>query len=302
MAAYKTYVRPNRADENPTTSVSYSQNTDSTRYNIVLGKNELRPYLANSFDLGLEWYNRKGSVVALAVYQKNISGYIYNYDRNTRPDLACPANGLFNGVDYGTGPLTYNPNPAVAGEECRAVNGDPNNLDLNGQPNKVVVNTTGSTNSVSMVKLSGAELSVSQNLDFLPPGFWRNFGFLGNYSYTKQSGTLPNGQKIRLTNAAKQNYNLIAFYEQGGFGSRLVFNRRGDYYVAGGSVQFDRQVKARSQLDGVLSYRFKNGLQVALDAYNLTNAMVVQFQEDERLLRNVDYDGRTYTLSLRGQF
>jgi outer membrane receptor protein involved in Fe transport len=43
-------------------------------------------------------------------------------------------------------------------------------------------------------------------------------------------------------------------------------------------------------------------LTLSFDAYNLTNAVRQEYENDTRLARRVDYDGRTYTLTARATF
>jgi outer membrane cobalamin receptor len=59
-------------------------------YTVTIGATSLKPYTSDSFDMSLEWYNRPGGLVSLAVYQKKIDGYIGPI---TDPSVLCPANG-----------------------------------------------------------------------------------------------------------------------------------------------------------------------------------------------------------------
>lgn len=301
-AAYETYVAPQRRDENPVSSVSKNNGSASTNYGVTLGKKDLKPYTAFSQDLGIEWYNRKGSVVALNLYHKSLNGYTYGISNATDPDLTCPSSGIFNGQDYGTGPLRPFDPAAPGNTGCRAVNDDPNNL-INGVPAPVYVTTTGSKNNPNKVKVTGLEISAQQNLSFLPEP-WSNFGGLANYSLTKIDGKFPNGTKVLLNGVSEGNYNLIGFYETGKFGVRVIYNYREPYELPGGQTFTGgpKTAKARSQIDMSATYRFGNGMTISLDAFNLTDAMREDFDQDPRVLRLSDYDGRTYRVTLRASF
>lgn len=302
-AAYETYVAPQRRDENPVSAISKSNGANSTNYNITLGKKDLQPYTAFSQDLGIEWYNRKGSVVALNFYRKNLNGYTYAISSATDPDLACPASGIFNGQDFGTGALRPFDPAAPAGQGCRAVADDPNNPLVGGLPAPVYVTASGSKNNPNKVKVTGFEISAQQNLSFLPEP-WSNFGGLANYSYTKIDGKFPNGTKVLLNGVSKGNYNLIGFYETQDFGIRLIYNYREPYELPGGQTFTGnpRTAKERSQVDMSATYKFGNGMTVSLDGFNLTNSLREDYDQDERVLRQSDYDGRTYRLTFRASF
>lgn len=301
-AAYETYVAPNRRDENPVSSVTQNIATNATTYAITLGKKDLKPYTALSQDVGVEWYNRKGSVLALSLYQKRINGYTYAISGATDPDLACPSSGIFQGQDFGTGPLRpYNP-AAPTGQGCRAVNDDPNNL-INGAPAPVYVNATGSKNNPSTVTARGLEISAQQNLSFLPKP-WSDFGGMANYSLTKVRGTYPNGTKVLMNGVSEGNYNFVGFYETSKFGIRLIYNYREKYDLPGGQTYTGgpRTAKPRRQVDMSATYRFDNGMTLSLDGFNLTDSLREDYDQDPRVLRQSDYDGRTYRVSLRSSF
>jgi len=61
-------------------------------------------------------------------------------------------------------------------------------------------------------------------------------------------------------------------------------------------------VKARSQLDASASLNIMKNFSISLDAFNLTNATRSEYENDPMLPRRIDYDGRTYTLTIRSSF
>lgn len=297
-AYYQTYVRPQPRDTSPITFVQEPVApvppavvpTVSPSYTVTIGAPSLSPYTADSYDLSLEWYNRPGGIIAVAAYQKNVHGYIGPITDRT---VLCPADGRFNGVDYGLGALQ------VVGPNCRTVRTFVNPA---GAQETAVVLVTGNTNQ-SPIRVRGLEFSIQQNFDFLP-GFLKNFGGAANYSYTTISGTDVTGAKITLPSVSKHNINLIAYYETKLFGVRVVFNRRGKYDLAAGNsfVGDARTVKARSQLDASATLNITKGVSLSVDAFNLTDATRSEYETDPMLPRRIDYDGRTYQATLRASF
>ncbi len=297
-AYYQTYVRPQPRDTSPITfvqepvaAVAPAPNpTVAPAFTVTIGAPNLSPYTADSYDLSLEWYNRKGGLIAVAAFQKDVQGYVGPItDRN----ILCPADGKFNGIDYGLGALQ------VVGPNCRTVRTFPSPT---GVPDTAVVLVTGSTNQAP-IRVRGLEISIQQNFDFLP-GFLKNFGGAANYTYTTISGTDATGAKITLPSVSKNNINLIGYYESKLFGIRLVYNWRGKYDLAAGNsfVGDARSVKARSQLDASASINITKNISLSVDAFNLTNATRSEYESDPMLPRRIDYDGRTYQATLRASF
>lgn len=288
VGEYKTYVRPQRRELSPITAVGFATGQASTTFNVAIGNVNLRPYTAWSTDVALEWYNTRGSLFAVNYFRKKIDNFITAIN-DVR--ISCPADGLFNGTDYGLGTLTY----TQATNECRS--------SLTTPTNTVLVNATGSINNATPVTVQGLEVNVQQNLTFLP-GFLKNFGGQANYSRTTVEGKTSGGANVVLTGVSKNNYNLIAFYETKPFGVRLVYNYR-DRYELASSGTFSgaaRSARPRGQFDLSASIRTKDGFSFGIDAFNLTNALREEFEQVDRVLRRSDYDGRTFQLTARKSF
>lgn len=302
FASYSTYVRPQVRDTVPISSVLAPEPTSAAipavyganpTYTVVAGATNLKPYTADSMDMSLEWYNRPGGLFAIDVFQKKIKGYIGPI---TDPARLCPTDGLINGVDYGLGPLFIG--SGVNAGKCLTTA----TFNTTAGSQNAVVSISGQTNLLPMT-VSGVELVMQQNLDFLP-GFWKNFGGSLNYGYTTVSGKDANGNKITLPSVAQDNLNLIGYYETKKFGIRLVYNYRGKYDLAAGNsfVGDARSVKARSQLDASASYNINDRVSVSVDAFNLTDATRAEYENDPSLPRRIDYDGKTYQVTLNAKF
>ncbi|TNF95964.1 MAG: TonB-dependent receptor, partial [Gammaproteobacteria bacterium] len=90
-AAYnETMVRPSLASFTPSGSLTENDNTVT----IILPGSDLEPYTADSFDISLEWYNRQGSAVTFAFYQKDVKSFF-------EKQAYCPEDG----GSLGYGPL-----------------------------------------------------------------------------------------------------------------------------------------------------------------------------------------------------
>lgn len=296
-AAYRTYVRPQPRDNVPTTfvqvPVDVNPPTDPV-YTVTLGATDIKPYTSDSYDASLEWYNRPGGLISIAAYRKEIQGYIGPI---TDQAILCPASGKIDGVDVDLGTLSIDNSAGTP--RCVSSN---KFVGAGGVLKNAQVNISGKTNQSPMT-VTGFEFNIQQNLDFLP-GFWSGFGGAFNFSRTKIDGKDTAGNKITLPSVSKNNLNLIGYYEAKDWGVRLVYNWRDKYDLAAGNsfVGDARTVKARSQLDASASYKITDSLTVSVDAFNLTDATRSEYENDPMLPRRIDYDGRTYQVTMRAKF
>jgi TonB-dependent receptor len=277
-AYYQAFVRPQPRNLTPATTVS----ANSSGYAIAYGGYDLKPYSAASEDLSIEWYNRPGGLVSLALYRKVVRDLI---SAETRISKLCPADA----TAFGLGHLS------IVGTTCYS------DLLVSGQP--AIVTATGSFNQPNPITVTGLEFSVQQNFDFLP-GLLKNLGGQFNYSYTNISGTNSDGSKAVLPGVSKNNINLIGYYESKTFGLRVTYTWRDEYILTGGTTFTGGQslVAPRGQVDASTSYKFNDRYSISFDAFNITNAKRIQYQVTPDIPRQADYDGRTFTLSLRGSF
>lgn len=277
-AAYRTFVRPQPRQVSPITLVASTSNG----FSVTFGNLDLDPYEADSYDLSIEWYNRPDSLIALAAYKKKITGLI---GPQTDINVLCPPDA----TALGLGHLTVN------GTTCLS------DILVNGSP--AVITATGTVNQDRPIDVTGLEFSILQNLDFLPAP-WSNFGGALNFSLADIDGTTVAGTAATLPGVSKRAGNFITYYETDQYGVRLVYNYRDDYDLAAGGTFSGaaRSVKGRGQIDLSASYNVTPHVSVAFDAFNLTEALRVEYQTVEQIPRRADFDGRTFQLSLRADF
>ncbi|ESQ86522.1 hypothetical protein ABAC460_23255 [Asticcacaulis sp. AC460] len=280
LGAYQTFVRPNPRDISPLTT-TVTSTTDG--YTVALGRVDIEPYTSDSYDLSLEWYNRPGGLIAFAIYKKEILGQI---QAETRDAVLCPAEG------YGLGLGTW----SVDGDICYST------LTTN-TGGRARIDVNGAINSPLPLTVTGAELSIQQNFDFLPAP-WNNLGGAFNYSYADVNGRTVAGASAVLPGVSRNSANLIVYYETTKFGIRAVYNYRDKYDLAAGGTFAGaaRSVKARGQFDVSASYNLSDRITLGVDAFNLSDERRTEYEGDERKVRRVDYDGRTFQVSVRASF
>jgi TonB-dependent receptor len=291
-AFYKTYVRPLPQASNPVQTIATSVDSQSTStkpitdVNVNYGNSRLKPYTAESYDLSWEWYNRPNGLVSLAWFKKKLTNRVENI---TDPAILCPSDG--GGLGYGT--LSWD------GTYCNASKTDT----TGGVTTTYRVMASGQYNVDKPTYVQGLEFNIQQNLDFLP-GFWKNFGGSFNYAFTQAKQTGTGASASPFPGISKYTMNTILYYETTKFGVRAVYNWRSAYPLtaAGTYTGAARIAAARGQLDVSASYNVNDRVTLSLDAYNLTNSYRKEYETDPRMIRWIDYDGRTITLTAKATF
>ncbi|MFQ6115052.1 MAG: TonB-dependent receptor domain-containing protein, partial [bacterium] len=120
-------------------------------------------------------------------------------------------------------------------------------------------------------KLYGFEVNWQQQFTFLP-GFWNGFGIYANYTFTESKADVSDREDISLPGQAGNVANFAISYEKYGFMGRIGLNYHGGYISeVGEDVGHDIFYDDHLQLDFSASMRIYRGLQVYIEAINLTN-------------------------------
>lgn len=126
-------------------------------------------------------------------------------------------------------------------------------------------------------QLAGFEVSLQQQLDFLP-GFAQYFGVFLNYTYTWSEAevlgeTNNEVRKVTLPGQSKNSGNAALSYQRGGFNGRIAANYNGAFVdELRDNSSNDRFYDNRLQLDISLSQKIGKNLSVFAEGLNLTNA------------------------------
>lgn len=286
--------RPNFADLSPTLIFPLSLGTA-----VREGNPKLKPTEAEQFDLGVEYYFRKGSVASIGFYKKNLKSVI-------------------NGKNYWQGICNpriefrpdYDPHKGL---KCAF-----------GQPG-VKVNRI-EPQSLTGGTIKGVELSFLHYFRNLPNRF-RGLGVVANYAY--QSGerdcgpddetcsfSTPNFLQVMgeeeqqfplgFVRLSENSYNFTLFYERYRLNWRLRYTYRDNFLlspsidIANGQPLYTAD---RGQLNGSLSYKINKIFTVTFAGVNLlksrkTNPGVFH---DGPIARMSDSD-RRISLGIRAKF
>lgn len=155
--------------------------------------------------------------------------------------------------------------------------------------------------------VKGFELGLNQPLSFLPI---EGFGVQANYTSVDSSfdADTVGDSGFGFPGASEDNFNLVAYYDQGKINVRLAYVYRGNYLVALGAgsggdrantAQFTR---AQDRLDANVGYRWTDKITVTLSATNLTGQDRENFVANPNIFRDFIERGTTYTLGIRTKF
>lgn len=239
----------------------------------------LDPIRAKTADLALEWYFRPGSLLSVAYFYKDIETYI---QRITSPVVYTEL-GLPNALLDGT---PSSPSDVFNVSRLENTKGGP---------------------------LKGFELNAQVQLDMLP-GFWSNFGVLGNYTrveseieyiLTSSGGVVTSSTTDDLVGLSKNSASGTLFYDDGRFSIRGTGTYR-DKYIRGIPASAGSDLQGNSDtfyVDAAASWNFNDHLTLILEAQNLTeerNTLFIDSVREDTLFQT-DI-GRTYTMGATYKF
>lgn len=275
FGAAKVMARPGLSSISAATNVSVSGGGRS----VSSGNPELEPYRASTYDLAVEWYPARGSILSAGFFYKDISTYIQN--------LTTPMPFSETGL-----PASYLEGTPVSPADIFQVSS--------------VVNTPGGP-------LKGFELNFQQALTFLP-GKLSNFGLLANYTYVKSDidyiletvdGVVTETTTQPLLNLSKVAYNGTLYYEDGPFQARISAAYRDPYLTAvPASYSVDvGGIEKSTYVDFSISYRWGDNITFSFEGINLTDEVNVSYVDSEaQRLSDYFQSGRQFYAGVRYSF
>lgn len=152
-------------------------------------------------------------------------------------------------------------------------------------------------------KIKGAEIFFQQPFTFLPSPF-DGFGVIANFSYIDSQTPFTNtrtGEKLPLLGLSKINYNLIGYYEKGGFGIRVAYNYRDRYLDSIATTGEGVFFAPYRTLDASVRYEF-GPFTIFGDATNLTNSAQARYTGAREATSLYAVQGRRYSMGVSAKF
>ena len=257
FAAARVMSRPDLNVITPTTSVNANVRT------ITSGNPNVDPFLADQFDLSLEWYFNNESMLSAAFFYKDVKNFIVSTTSAETLNVRQGVNG-----------------PSVPVEFTRFQPG-------NG----------------GKTKIKGIELAYQQPFTFLPEpfdgfGMMANYTYIDAGELPTEEG----GASKTLPGISKSSYNVTVYYEKPRFGAYLSYNYRDGFRLDNNNYFGDgSKIDEYGQLDLSTNFKFTPNLGVTLAVNNLTDEPVVAVN-DAGYGRGYELTGRRITLGLRYDF
>jgi iron complex outermembrane recepter protein len=276
--------RPNPAGFTPSTSVVETPGAGGGlgRVNVALPGLNVEAYTSQNFDVSLEWYNRRGSLLSVAAFRKNVEGFISQRQ-------VCPLDG--GGLGFGTLTLVD-------------LGGGISECTIDGDGREILISE--SFNFDSTIDIEGVEIAVQQDLSFLDNPFLAGFGVQASASFLSVGGEDSAGNPARVQQISDQSYNVATYWENDQFSARLAYNWRSDYFLQGGLTITGaeaRQVAPRGQLDFIARFNVTDDIIITGRAFNILDVVYEEYQSgNEQMVRQTAYDGRTFSVDLTYKF
>ncbi|WP_338764130.1 TonB-dependent receptor [Massilia sp. METH4] len=253
------------------------------------GNPNLKPQQSKNFDTSLEWYFKPGSLLSAAYFRKTLTdATVSSTQIVTFGSLGLP--------DTALGPIFQDANGRV----------DPN-----------LAMTLRTYSNAGEQVLKGYELAYQQAFDFLPDPF-KGFGALASFThidpFNSQRWITTSGREIEVNSVPKFAYSATGYYERGPLAVRLSWNYKGRSLHGdnprNNGDDLIRWRAARGYLDGNISYKISDRLELRIDALNLSNTLSYDYFEDangvygsgkKTRMDYAKYDGRTIKIGIRGK-
>lgn len=231
------------------------------------GNPTLDPYRADQFDLSAEWYFAPESLLAAAVFYKDMQSYIVNGTGPERlpTEIIDPADSRLSDPDA----------------DCQLISTALYNCVY--QIDRPVNGAGG--------KIQGIELSYQQPI-------WGGFGAIVNYTYSDADSANDDP----IPGNSRDTANITGYYENSRFGVRLSYNYRSEYFIdndRGRQLYAD----AADSLDLSVNVNLTDNVALTFDGVNLNDEELFQYYDDDKGRPARYYDnGPIYYAGVRVNF
>lgn len=251
---------------------------DNGELSVSVGNPALKPYKSTDLDLSLEYYFGKVGSVSAALFYKTLDGFITTQTVN---DVPYSETGLSTDL-------------------------------VSGVTGSTVVTSFSRPVNLGKTDLWGLELAAQTDFTFLPAPF-DHFGTAVNFTYVNSkydySTMYTGGANTTLEGLSKYNGNITLYYQDARFDIRGSANYRSSYVYSAAPITstlgLDQDLSgyaATIYIDASAHYKVMEGVQLTLDAINLTNQHERQYSDSTKRLYVNTRSGTTIMGGVRLEF
>jgi iron complex outermembrane receptor protein len=132
------------------------------------------------------------------------------------------------------------------------------------------------------------------------------FGISANYTYTDLSADgvrdLSKPGSGLIDGTSENMVNFTGYYENDDFGARLMYNYRSDWYTGLADSGDELWTEGFGQLDASGTYNLNENVSFTLEAINLTDEEVVQYNTEKERVMSIYANGRRIVAGVRINF
>jgi TonB-dependent receptor len=258
------------------TQIAPSLSLNLPRPNFLNGSGgnvDLKPYTADNYDLGLEYYFSRIDYLSVDGFYKDIRDFITQGNVTSCFTIQNPSN-ISDGNISGS-------------QACYAIL----------QPN-----------NTSTANLYGVELDAQYGFDFLPSPF-DGLGVIANLTYVRSSAAYNPAilNQVFAIPGLSNTRNYTLFYSKGPIEARVAYSWRGKFYEqpAGFGIE-PRFDDPYDTVDAQVSYDFSGLLhqdvKLVLQGTNITNSKLLKSGRYDDQFAHLEWAGPTYTVQVLARF
>lgn len=265
------------------------------------GNPDLKPFMADNFDLSAEWYYDEASYVSAGFFLKQVDDFIVDVIEEREVfGLRDPSQGLR--ADTARAQLIEEgvlPTDANVIDRIKSNEGITGNIVQDSDDPFAVFNIAKPMNQ-EQAKFYGWEFAAQHM--FGETGF----GMQANATFVSSDLDVDNAStdfQFALPGLS-DSYNLVGFYDQNGLQARIAYNWRDTFLNGFGEGNTPYYTEKYGQLDVTVSYDlpFVEGMTVFVEGINVTDeSQRVYARYDNQLKSAVQYGAR-YNMGVRYSF
>lgn len=286
FAVYDSLTRPTMSELSPATIFN-----EPRRQNLTAsgGNPNLDPIKSENIDLSFEWYYGDANAFTVAVFQKEVEGFISVLTGTETFALSNRANTPGNRCSDVSSPLCavgLELDPNQPGVDIVAVNDE-----LNGSTEEYTVSRP--QNGVDST-INGLEIAWTHVMD-------NGFGITLNATKVDSDVDAATGFAIE---GLGDSQNAILFYEKEAFQARIAFNNREGFLrrLDNGFNGEPINTATFGQWDISASYDINETFTVFFEGINITEEELSQYGRFRTQAYNIEDNGSRYAIGVRGSF